>query len=554
MATPRAVLALAAASIWLATFGHAQDVTGYGPIALEDGPPGSQPPLKGAILPHYPVAMRQAPEFGYVFVIEAVEAKGWHTQLETRGSHDAFENSVENTGGRTPLSKGKDEAGEPRLSLITYIFNPAGAPADGDSARPRLLAAFPAFTPEAEKSGRITMRLKLDVSGAILEAQPVDSAPDGLVQAARKALEHWRFAPAREHGVPIPADVQVAVLCLARPNAKSSKFEPPKPIDRPPPVYPFAMRRFGINGEVTIDFIVAPNGAVKNPYVSSSNSRTFEEPAIAAVRKWRFKPAQRDGRPVAARMQVPIIFSLAEGGEDAFTIDERDQSKLPPELRYDTPPKIRNVQLPIFPYELRRDGVRGKAAAVMLIGTNGRVENVKVVSASRPEFGEALAAAVSTFRFHPAAKAGKPVPHLLRFEHKFEPDPLDSPAYELLRVERTSPADIPSAAKCDERIAPISQRPPVFPPRTLTEAESGRAVIECVIDEDGRAQLPRIVEATSPAFGYAAAQAIDSWFFQPPRINGKPAAVRIRVPVQFSPPKPKQERPAKTKDSPPSEK
>ncbi len=76
------------------------------------------------------------------------------------------------------------------------------------------------------------------------------------------------------------------------------------------PAYPFEMRRAGINGEVTVQFIVDTNGDVRDPFVVKSSQREFEAAAIQAVAKWKFRPGRRGGRSVNTRMVVPMVFSL----------------------------------------------------------------------------------------------------------------------------------------------------------------------------------------------------------------------------------------------------
>lgn len=84
----------------------------------------------------------------------------------------------------------------------------------------------------------------------------------------------------------------------------------PVPKVRANPVYPFEMRRAGITGEVTVDFIVDSNGDVQNAYALRSTQRDFEQPAVQAVSKWKFSPGRKNGRAVATHMQVPIVFNL----------------------------------------------------------------------------------------------------------------------------------------------------------------------------------------------------------------------------------------------------
>ncbi|MGA2693584.1 MAG: energy transducer TonB [Opitutaceae bacterium] len=78
------------------------------------------------------------------------------------------------------------------------------------------------------------------------------------------------------------------------------------------PFYPERMRQAGISGEVTVDFIVDPNGNVRNATAIHSSQREFEESACTAVSKWTFRPGRKGGHPVFVHMQVPIVFTLSQ--------------------------------------------------------------------------------------------------------------------------------------------------------------------------------------------------------------------------------------------------
>lgn len=80
---------------------------------------------------------------------------------------------------------------------------------------------------------------------------------------------------------------------------------------RVPPQYPFEMKRQGITGEVLVEFIVDTNGDVRNPYVVKSTNRDFENAALQAISKWKFKPGKKGGRTVnTSRVQQPFSFNL----------------------------------------------------------------------------------------------------------------------------------------------------------------------------------------------------------------------------------------------------
>ncbi len=79
---------------------------------------------------------------------------------------------------------------------------------------------------------------------------------------------------------------------------------------REAPQYPHEMKRQGISGEVTLQFLVDSRGDVHDVTVVKSSHREFESPAIAAVQKWKFHAGRKGGKAVTTRMQIPIAFNL----------------------------------------------------------------------------------------------------------------------------------------------------------------------------------------------------------------------------------------------------
>lgn len=81
----------------------------------------------------------------------------------------------------------------------------------------------------------------------------------------------------------------------------------PRPIYQPAPNITAAMRRRA-PGTVYVIFIVNQRGRVEEAKVQRSSHDIFEQPALAAVKQWKFEPGQRNGEPVRFRMRVPITF------------------------------------------------------------------------------------------------------------------------------------------------------------------------------------------------------------------------------------------------------
>ena len=84
----------------------------------------------------------------------------------------------------------------------------------------------------------------------------------------------------------------------------------PRPISQRAPTYPPELRRAGISGTVVLMFIVRDDGTTSNITVERSDNPAFEEPAIRAVRKWRFEPGEKDGKAVNTRVRIPIPFKF----------------------------------------------------------------------------------------------------------------------------------------------------------------------------------------------------------------------------------------------------
>lgn len=84
----------------------------------------------------------------------------------------------------------------------------------------------------------------------------------------------------------------------------------PQPLSTPAPRYPREALRMGAGGTVRITVTVAADGSVERlELAGSSGNRHLDRAALEAVRRWRFQPATRNGKPVAAEVSVPIVFN-----------------------------------------------------------------------------------------------------------------------------------------------------------------------------------------------------------------------------------------------------
>lgn len=84
----------------------------------------------------------------------------------------------------------------------------------------------------------------------------------------------------------------------------------PVPIVTPEAEFSDEARRAKYQGICMVSIIVDARGYPQNPRVVRSLGMGLDEKALEAVKRYRFKPAMKDGRPVAVMMTVEVDFRL----------------------------------------------------------------------------------------------------------------------------------------------------------------------------------------------------------------------------------------------------
>lgn len=172
----------------------------------------------------------------------------------------------------------------------------------------------------------------------LMEMPELDIEPEEIISEGDAPDEPMEFAPPMQTDVPQIVQVDSFVQPIQPPPPESMKpntgvvsiptarqtglgkgievfdisklDQAPVPRFRARPQYPFEMRRAGIEGTVIVEFIVDTKGDARNAFAVRSTQREFEQAAVQAVNKWKFRPGRKGGRAVNTRMQVPIVFTL----------------------------------------------------------------------------------------------------------------------------------------------------------------------------------------------------------------------------------------------------
>ena len=80
-----------------------------------------------------------------------------------------------------------------------------------------------------------------------------------------------------------------------------------------PPAFPLPARQKAMSGWVDVQFVVGTDGSVSDIAVAGAQpAGVFEQPAMDAVRKWRYRPILRDGQPITQHARVRVRFALGK--------------------------------------------------------------------------------------------------------------------------------------------------------------------------------------------------------------------------------------------------
>jgi TonB family protein len=134
------------------------------------------------------------------------------------------------------------------------------------------------------------------------EARHRESAAQARAEAARQRLEH-------EEKLRQARDRERTALQRAVPVSAGGISRGPVQVTSPRPRYPRALERKGIGGAVAVAISIDAKGRVSGVSVAhGSGHLELDRAALAAVRRWRFKPALRDGKQIASKTRVNIVF------------------------------------------------------------------------------------------------------------------------------------------------------------------------------------------------------------------------------------------------------
>lgn len=421
-----------------------------------------------------------------------------------------------------------------------FIYNP-GKESDVPA---RLLELNPPRKPEGTQQRWVWVDVTLDRKGKVVDATAEEGTKPALAELALASVKKWRFCEPWRTDEKGQASLRVPVVFAGgRSSAKDeseSAVKPPELISRPEVDSPEEGVGTGLF-EVKVD----ATGKVAAVMLLRSNNPVWAEAMVGQYLASEYKPATKDGQPVEHTLKDGMNFShttrtASMMRETTFTPGVVRISPAPGGTgakAYDSPPEIMNYPAGAYPYALVADKVEDKARFILAIDEKGRVAQPAEIDAAREETKLAVRAIIDAYRFRPARLGGKPVPAAFKSEISFglrKGDVrLSDSAIDILEVLKDEPAKIIAAEEADQLPQQIVFLKPAMPSTDWCPMASGSVEIEFYIDKKGRAQLPHVISASDPAFGYVAVQAATFWRFIPLKKNGDTVVARARATLYF---------------------
>lgn len=195
---------------------------------------------------------------------------------------------------------------------------------------------------------------------------------------------------------------------------------------------------------------------------------------------------------------------------------------------------------PGFPVELMNQPVyRGFALVGCTVAADGSVAEAWALQASHRAFAEAAEQAIGQWRYAPADGANQREETPLRVDIVRVDFALTGTVISQTQLE-ASRAAFPDD---DGLLPPLHMKPLAKdnvparlagrPPGAIAGTGKGEALLEFFIDSEGRVRLPVVLNASGPAQAEAALAAVRGWRFEAPRVEAKPASVRVRWSLTF---------------------
>lgn len=190
----------------------------------------------------------------------------------------------------------------------------------------------------------------------------------------------------------------------------------PVPVETPSPRYPASLEDTGKSGQAVVEMTITAEGMVENATVKSTDDPAFGAEAMAAVARWRFQAATRDGAAVASKVALPFQFNApveqvfnARMGRKVFVALPTD-AKIMSIKEYGGDVKAVKTVPARLPEALQGQGIDETIQVRFLVSPEGEVVNPEIIGeVQNPRLVAVALATVAARKYPPMGKDGQQV-------------------------------------------------------------------------------------------------------------------------------------------------
>jgi TonB family protein len=328
--------------------------------------------------------------------------------------------------------------------------------------------------------------LKAEVLGELLLAEVilpheliVQSVTENIALLILAAgLKVWAF--------PLQAHAQFASANSQQVETENQPdvFDNLQPVKQAWPVLPLSAKLAHLQGRVSLSVSIDKDGSVSNIQVLSGGP-PFVEPALKAVRQWRYAPSKD------VHVTVETIF---------FT--RRREDAAPPAL------KPLTAVRPVYPPEAKEAGIEGRVTLRATVEKDGSVSNLETL-AGDPQFAQAAKEAVRQWRYEPMEKPA--VTDVIL-------------GFTLVRGDSDNLFMSPMA---------IYKPDPPYTKKARAAKLQGTVQLQVRVGVDGTVSDVKVVKPLGKGLDESAVQTVMTWKFLPALKDGKPIPFKLITQIVF---------------------
>lgn len=240
-------------------------------------------------------------------------------------------------------------------------------------------------------------------------------------------------------------------------------------------------------------------------------------------------------------LAFPLATSAQEGEGESVS-GAISLSMMAPADPHISPPQMKQSSKSIdYPDSLLRDKKQGQVEMKILVGIDGNVADVQILTSTGEPFTTLASEGVRGFHFSPAQKAGAPVETWITMEVGFKIQDKWSTAYHGASEDKSGKNGEAWAFVADvvppEMNSEAFQKNLVYPPAAKAQQIQGIVTIKALISTEGKVlktQVEGTLDSAQQILAGAAAEAITKTPFTPGMEEGAPKQMWTMIPVSFT--------------------